>query len=123
MIDSERMEKMMKYYKARLYNLLTKGLSDIWVIETWPGFVDGYVINNKVYVDRHLTVDGMVTVSLVRYEKVKEKDKITMNYYLDFKTENKFDINELGDLFNKHFLVEGNELIIRPSKNDKIPSL
>jgi hypothetical protein len=122
MIDFEKMEKMRKYYKARLYNLLTKGLSDLWTIETWPGWADGYVINNKVYVDRHLA-DGMVSVSLVRYEKVREKDKITMNYYLDFKTENKFDIKELGDLFNKHFLVEGNELIIRPSKNDKIPSL
>jgi hypothetical protein len=123
MIDPEKMEKMRKYYKAKLYNLLTKGLSDTWVIETWPGWADGYVINNKVYVDRHLTADGMVTVSLVRYEKVREKDKIAKNYYLDFKTENKFDIKELGDLFNKHFLVEGNELIIRPSKNDKIPSL
>jgi len=123
MIDPEKMEKMRKYYKLKLYSLLTKGLSDTWAIETWPGWSDGYVINNKVYVDRHLTDDGMVLVTLVRYEKVKEKDKITMNYYLDFKTDNKFDIKELGDLFNKHFLVEGNELIIRPSKSDKIPSL
>ena len=112
MMDLEKIKKLEKLNRTRLYNLLIKNLSNLEKIEVWPGWSDGYAINNKVYIDRHLE-DGKLVVALIRSEKVKEKNSVIVNYLIDYKRMAKFDVKELGDQFNEIFVVDGDKLKVK----------
>jgi hypothetical protein len=108
-MDLEKMKKLEKLNRTSLHNLLIKNLSNLEKIEVWPGWSEGYAINNKIYIDKHLE-DGKVVVALIRSENVKRKNRVIVIYLIDYKRKAKFDVKELGNRFNEIFEVDGDKL-------------